>query len=58
MGYWSGVNAMHQSNHEVGTTTDAQGIVGEVKLICQSQPSTSLAGSAILAYAKLDKAGR
>lgn len=36
-GYWSGRNA--ETGSLVGSTTDALGVIGEVKLLCAANPS-------------------
>jgi hypothetical protein len=38
-GYWSGRSQDNNNNHAVGSTTDAEGIIGEAKKVCQRQPS-------------------
>lgn len=50
MGFWSGLNAA--ANVSVGKDTDAEGIVGEVGLICEREPSKPLVVAAFEAYQK------
>ena len=50
LGFWTGMNA---DAFKVGSTSDARGIVGEVKLVCQAQPSTTLATATYETYQRL-----
>src|SRR6266702_2704131 len=42
VGYWSGANSLNVVDHTVGNDTDAQGVVGEVRLYCSQHPSATL----------------
>jgi hypothetical protein len=42
LGYWSGMNIFHSDNHMVGSKTDGDAIIGEVRKICNQSPSTKL----------------
>jgi hypothetical protein len=42
LGYWSGMNVFHSDNHMVGSKTDGDAIIGEVRKICNQSPSTNL----------------
>lgn len=53
MGYWSGMNWAREA--QVGGQTDAEGVVGEVKAICSSQPSMLLAPATAKAYSAMSK---
>lgn len=48
MGFWSGMNAV--TNQLVGSTTDSQGRLAEVKMVCVKQPSKLLVDAAIEVY--------
>jgi hypothetical protein len=41
LGFWSGLNAAR--NTSAGNNTDAEGLVGEVKIVCDRNPSQTLA---------------
>lgn len=47
-GYWSGLNTFNNQDHMVGSRTDSDGIIGEVKKLCDSHPSITF-GTAVLA---------
>jgi len=55
-GYWSGLNV--QSNGAVGRSTDANGVIGEVKLYCENAPSTSLINATTQVYLRFKAQGR
>lgn len=55
-GYWSGLNV--QSNGTVGHSTDANGVIGEVKLYCESAPSTNLINATTQVYLRFKAQGR
>jgi|ERR1700682_2849584 hypothetical protein len=42
LGYWSGMNVFHPDNHMVGSKTDGDAIIQEVRKICNQSPSTNL----------------
>jgi hypothetical protein len=46
-GNWTGLNIHNTLNRMVGSRTDGDGIVAEVKKVCEGQPSMSL-GEAVL----------
>lgn len=48
MGYVSGLNS--GTNGQVGQTTDGDGIMGEVRLVCEGQPSLRLIDAAAKVY--------
>lgn len=50
-GFVSGANG--RDGGHVGTGTDLNGVVGEVKLLCSREPSKLLAWAALTAYEKL-----
>jgi hypothetical protein len=41
-GFWSGLNDFSITNRMVGHTTDAAGLMGEVKKVCGEHPSKDL----------------
>ena len=57
-GAWSGMNFKNQSNHVVGDSTDAEGIVGEVKAMCFKEPSLPLRSATYQTYVRLERANR
>jgi len=48
LGYWSGRNV--EAQKAVGSTTDADGILDEVRLICKGQPSLPLLDAVAKVY--------
>lgn len=57
-GAWSGMNFKNPENHIVGSTSDSNGIVAEVRAICSREPSTTLGSATLQAYNRLEKIGR
>jgi hypothetical protein len=57
-GYFTGRNVESDGPGMVGHGTDSQGIIAEVKLICEKSPSTLLGGAAHQVYNKLRDEGR
>lgn len=55
-GYWSGLNV--QSNGTVGHSTDANGVIGEIKLYCEAAPSTNLINATTQVYMRFKAQGR
>lgn len=51
-GFFSGANFFGKQSN-VGHTTDAEGIVGEVLKLCREQPSLALNVATIQAYSRL-----
>jgi hypothetical protein len=56
LGYWTGHNT--GSVATVGRTTDGNGITGEVRLVCQSEPSLSLINAVSKVYKRFTDEGR
>lgn len=56
-GFWTGLNYA-TSSHMVGQSTDAEGIRGAVRKICENAPETNLADAAAMAYAAFRKDGK
>jgi hypothetical protein len=50
VGHWSGLNTFNNQNHTVGSKTDGEGIIGEVKRVCDSRPSISLSNAVLSVY--------
>jgi hypothetical protein len=57
LGYWSGMNA-NEPHTQVGHTTDALGIMGEVQLACKNDPSLTIISATVQTYNKLEHLGR
>ena len=62
LGYWSGLNtgvtAFTEAATSVGSSTDADGIIEEVRLLCRREPSLAIYTATANAYAKLRDAKR
>ena len=56
LGYWSGRNVEGQKG--VGLTTDADGILDEVRLICKAEPSRPMIDAVDEVYKRLLDDGR
>lgn len=52
-GLWSGFNIAWR--HRVGTSTDTNGVVGEVRKVCEAAPSKSLPDAIYDAYSTMAK---
>jgi hypothetical protein len=50
-GFWTGANMMNQRDRHLGSGTDSEGRVAEVKKLCSTKPSMSLVDAAANAYA-------
>jgi hypothetical protein len=60
-GYWTGRNigaAVNGVGGVVGHTTDQNGIIGEVQLVCQNEPSLTLTGAVSKVYKRFLDEGR
>ena len=60
-GFWSGENlgiSLNGSIGNVGHTTDALGIIGEVKKVCTNTPSMSLATAVSKVFFDFSKANK
>ena len=60
-GYWSGLNSMrtiYDDSGDIGKTTDAAGISGEVELFCKSVPSMKLSEAVGRVYTKFVERNR
>jgi hypothetical protein len=58
LGYWSGLNVKNDRNHMVGSTTDAPGIIAEVRLTCTQEPSITVWEAINRVYWRMDAARR
>jgi hypothetical protein len=56
LGYWSGRNVEGQKS--VGSATDADGILDEVRLICKAEPSRRMIDAVDEVYNRLLEDGR
>jgi hypothetical protein len=54
-GLWTGLNMKNHDGGLVGQTTDGEAIIGEIKLICQKEPSLSLLNAAWRVYGRFEK---
>ena len=53
LGDWTGLNLMNQRRHDVGESTDGEGIISEVRAGCASQPSERIFDVESTAYAQM-----
>lgn len=58
LGFWSGKNMEAEGGGQVGRSTDAAGVVGEVRLVCQASPSKSLISATLETYNRFKAEGR
>jgi hypothetical protein len=54
LGFWSGKNIEKKRDGTIGSNTDTAGIVAEVKLNCQTEPSQSLLNAVNGVYTKME----
>jgi hypothetical protein len=57
-GYWSGLNAANTSGGHVGEKSDIEAIWGEIKKICEAEPSTKLVDAAERVYVIFRQSGK
>lgn len=57
-GYWSGMNFKNPKNHIVGRSTDKEGIIEEVKLVCRAEPSVRVMEAVTRVYLRMEREGR
>lgn len=50
LGFWSGMNMWYPDRGDIGGSTDAEGIFGEVRKRCTDQPSMPLFQAVTLAF--------
>jgi len=58
LGFWSGLNYSKAAGGNVGRGSDADGVIGEVRLICTNSPSDNVATAVLQAYQKLERSHR
>lgn len=58
LGYWSGLNVLNAPSHLVGGHSDGPAIIGEVKKICLSEPSTALSNAVARVYYQFEQDGK
>jgi hypothetical protein len=62
LGWWSAANQLNAGYTgkpgTVGNSTDGMGVIGEVKLLCQQQPSLSLLDATSRVYRRFEDEGR
>jgi len=54
-GFWSGRNMQNGPNGRVGSSSDSEGIIGEIKRVCQAEPSLLLINVAGRVYVEMDR---
>jgi hypothetical protein len=51
LGFWSGLNHLNETNHhKVGHHTDSEGIIAEVRKVCETRPSMTLGVATVTVY--------
>lgn len=55
LGFWTGQNVRNVRDHEVGRTTDGEGILNEVKTQCAATPDERLASVAGRVYVNFER---
>jgi hypothetical protein len=62
MGFWSGLNfatgAWQKADAKTGGTTDADGIIEEVRKVCKEQPSLGIGSAVFQVYVQFQSAGK
>lgn len=58
LGYWSAINLANPANHAVGSRSDGDGIVAEVKRICLAEPSANLYQAVDRVYLEFQQRGK
>jgi hypothetical protein len=56
LGYWTGLNVMNPKDHTVGSSTDGEGIIGEVRLVCQAHPAMGVLDAENIVYGRMEAA--
>ena len=52
-GFWSGLSALNQANHERADKLDAYAVLGEIKRECVNHPSEDLNDAVVTVYLKV-----
>jgi len=58
LGYWSGLNVNTTTSPTVGRHTDPDGVIGEIRKVCEGAPSLPLALAINQAYDAMATVGR
>ena len=60
MGFWSGLNRATGINRMrvVGSTTDGDGIIEEVRKLCKEQPSLKISSATYEVYSRFQSSGK
>ena len=61
LGFWTGTNygaALAGQGGQIGVSTDALGIIGEVKRRCLNNPANTLMHEAVGLYLEFERAGK
>ncbi len=58
LGFWTATNIMAPVNHHVGQNSDADGILAEVRRVCETSPSMTIQEATSIAYGKMRVLGR
>ena len=57
-GFWSGRNMQNGTYSRVGSSTDSEGIIAEIKRVCQGEPTLLLINAAASVYVQMDRERR
>lgn len=58
LGFWTASNLVNEANHTVGSSTDTEMILGEMKQVCSQEPSRGLVDAVVLVYVRLMQEGK
>ena len=58
LGFWSGLNYSHDAHAMVGQSTDAAGVISEIRKACVEEPSLSVATATASVYGRFRKDGK
>jgi hypothetical protein len=58
VGYWTAMNKYNKQNSEVGSRSDPEGILGEIKKICLAEPSSVLDDVVGRVYKRFEEEGK
>ncbi len=56
LGYWTGLHVMNPKDHTVGSSTDGEGIIEEVRLVCQAHPPMGILDAENIVYGRMEAA--
>jgi hypothetical protein len=57
-GFWSGRNMQNGANGRVGSSTDSEGVIGEIRRVCVAEPTLLLITAAGRIYVEMDRERR